>query len=97
MMQKAIDIVFDKLALIEDQIDADPQDDEAIVNAMHNSELNIDRSREKRNKVGQIVVEIERVCLGKSRLESEHHHDRHREGRNDDVDMNGSDIIHATG
>ena len=73
----------------------DLQGEDAIINAMQSSGLDSERLDNGNSKVGQIIVELRRVRLGTMRP-NEKHPTKHREARNDDVDMDGQDITHTT-
>lgn len=96
LVQRAIESVFDRLVLKGDQASEGVLDEDAITNAMQSAGLDSERTGAVNRKVGQIVVEIERIRLGTKRLEG-NYRPKHREGRNDDVDMDRQEFIHATG
>ncbi|KAL8853498.1 MAG: hypothetical protein Q9221_001657 [Calogaya cf. arnoldii] len=94
-----IETLFDKIALRENAGDAmEPED--TLVDAMKTSKLadGHDGTCEANQKIGQIVVELERVNLGR-KLRNQNYFARHMEGDRDDVDMGGvgSDMVHTTG
>ena len=88
--------MFNRLVLDGDQPKSDVSAEDAIVNAMQSSGLDVESSGAEKSKLGQIVVELERVVLGKKRIDDDFRA-KHREGRSDEVDIGGQDIIHATG
>ena len=96
--EKTIETVFDKLMIAETQAKGEDQDDVALIKAMESSGFNEQGKTEKGSKVGQIVVELQRIVLGNKRLEPSYR-PHHREGQDEEVDMEGvpRDIIHATG
>ena len=96
--EKTIETVFDKLMINGTGTKGDDQEDDALIKAMESSGFNDQGKSEQGSKVGQIVVELRRIVLGKKRLET-NYRPHHREGQDEDVDMEGipRDIIHATG
>ena len=93
--EKAIELVFDKLNLEGQQKDSD---EAALVNALVSSQLSAADEGQDKTGVGQILVEIRRVTVGPSYIESGHKA-RFKEGQYDDVDTNGlqGEITHRTG
>ena len=98
-----IETMFDKL-LINGNMDtavaiAENQED-ALAAAMDTTSLNheIDAAREDNSKVGQIVVEIQRIKLGSKWVEP-NYIAKHKEGEMEDVDMNevNNEITHTAG
>lgn len=93
-----IETVFNKIALRDSDRSAKPED--LIVDAMNASDLNHERFEgiEDRGKVGQIVVELERITVGKP-FYQKRWRPRHREGDDEDVSMGGIDydVAHKTG
>ena len=96
--EKTIETVFDKLMIAETQAKGEDQDDDALIKAMESSGFNDQGKTDKGSKVGQIVVELQRIVLENKRLEA-NYRPHHREGQDMDVDMEVAprDIIHATG
>lgn len=96
--EKAIETVFDKLMIAGSQANVEVQDDVALIKAMESSGLDTQGKPEKECKVGQIVVELRRIVLGKKRTEA-NYRSPHQEGQGEDIDMEGvrRDITHATG
>ena len=93
--EKAIELVFDKLKLKGHQ---DDSDEVTLVNALLSSQLSTaDKDQDKR-KVGQILVEIEKVKLHSSYVGPKYG-TRFKEGQDNDVDPNElkGDITHKTG
>ncbi|KAL9026398.1 MAG: hypothetical protein Q9196_004931 [Gyalolechia fulgens] len=93
-----IETVFEKIALRDRAEDLlDPED--VLVNAFNDSKLGGERSQvdEERGKVGQIVIELERVSLGK-KYRDRNYRAMHSEGDMDDVDMEGGsqEVAHTT-
>ena len=95
--EKTLETVFDKLMIAETQAKGEDQDENALIKAMECSDFNDQGKTEKASKVGQIVVELQRIVLGNKRLEA-NYRPHHREGQDEDVDVEGAprDIIHAT-
>lgn len=93
-----IETVFKKIALCDRTDDLQDSED-VLVNALNNSKLGGERveATEERGTVGQIVVELERVWLGKKYNERDYRA-KHYEGDKDDVDMDGAsqDVAHTT-
>ncbi len=96
--EKAIETVFDKLMIAGSQASIVDQDDDALIKAMESSGLDARGGTESEGKVGQIVVELQRVILGERRKEG-NYRSHHQEGQDEDIDMEGvrRDITHATG
>ena len=96
--EKTIETVFDRLRIAETQAKGEDQDDDVLIKAMESSGLNDQSKTENGSRVGQIVVELQRIVLGNKRLEA-NYLSHHREGQDEDVDMEGAprDIVHATG
>ncbi|KAL8738283.1 MAG: hypothetical protein Q9181_000918 [Wetmoreana brouardii] len=94
-----IETVFNRIALRDSTKDTMKVDD-LIVDAMKASGLDKDfyEGPQERGKVGQIVVELERITLGKP-FYDQHYRARHVAGDDEDVDMEGlsNDVAHATG
>lgn len=93
-----IETVFNKIALRDTPEDLEHPED-ALVDAFNTSNLgdgHLDAA-EERGKVGQIVVELKRVRLGKKYSELGHRA-KHYEGDKDDVDMEevGQEVAHKT-
>ncbi|KAL8945074.1 MAG: hypothetical protein Q9216_000058 [Gyalolechia sp. 2 TL-2023] len=85
-----IETILEKMALRDrPQGLRDPED--ILVNALHESYLGGEDSQanEERRKVGQIVIKLERVSLGK-RFEDHNYHEKHSRSDNDDVDVEGA-------
>ncbi|KAL8781400.1 MAG: hypothetical protein Q9203_001490 [Teloschistes exilis] len=94
-----IETVFNKIALRDSSKDVMEPEDQ-LVDAMGKSligdkELEV---AEGRRKVGQIVVELHRITLGRPYYEPRYRAS-HRDGENEDVDMEGltTDAAHTTG
>lgn len=96
--EKAIETVFDRLMIAGSQANAEAQDDDALIKAMESSGFDAQGKTEKKSKVGQIVVELQRIRLGKKRTEA-NYRSHHQEGKDEDIDMEGvgRDITHETG
>ena len=96
--EKAIETVFDKLMIAGAQAHMDEKDDDALIKATQSSGLDAQGKTEKVSKVGQIVVELQRVILGEKRVEADYR-PRHTQGQDEDIDMEGAqrEITHATG
>ena len=96
--EQAIETVFDKLMIAGSESNVTDQDDAALVKAMESSGIDAQEEKEKESKVGQIVVELRRIILGKKRIEP-NFHSGHQEGQEEDIDMAGASraITHATG
>ncbi|KAL8716318.1 MAG: hypothetical protein Q9220_000223 [cf. Caloplaca sp. 1 TL-2023] len=94
-----IEAVFKKIAL-HDSTKTKVEPDDFIVEAMSKSgfEDKLDEMIEERGRVGQILVEMERVTLGR-RYSERHYRPKHVEGDDDDLDMEGLDhqVAHVTG
>ncbi|KAL9641315.1 MAG: hypothetical protein Q9204_000109 [Flavoplaca sp. TL-2023a] len=93
-----IETIFDKIALRENARDTIELED-VLVDAMNTSRLGDDVvANEENDKIGQIVVELERVKLGKKYKERDYR-PKHMEGDRDDIDMGGvgSHVVHTTG
>ncbi|KAL9037393.1 MAG: hypothetical protein Q9180_003741, partial [Flavoplaca navasiana] len=93
-----IETMFDKIALRENAGDTIELED-VLVDAMNTSRLGDDVVvNEENDKIGQIVVELERVKLGKKYKERDYR-PKHMEGDRDDIDMGdvGSHVVHTTG
>ena len=93
--EKAIELVFDKLNLGDQQ---KVSDEAALVNALLSSQLSAADEDLDKNRVGQILVEIRRVKVGPSYIDRKYK-TRFKEGQDDDVDTNElqGDITHRTG
>ena len=93
--EKAIESVFDKLNLKDQEKDSD---EAALVNALVSSQLSDANEGQDKNRVGQILVEIRRVKLGAYYVDPRHK-TRFKEGQYDDVDSNElrGEITHRTG
>ena len=94
-----IETKLNQIALRENGRDAlEPLD--LLVDALNSSELSDEHARttDESGKIGQIVVVLERVVLGK-KYKDYQYRPKHIEGDRDDVDMGGigSDVVHATG
>ena len=96
--EKTLETVFDKLMIAETQAKREDPDEDALIKAMESSGFNDQENTEKAGKIGQIVVELQRIVLGNQRLEA-NYRPPHREDQDDDVDMEGAprDICHTTG
>ncbi|KAL8683221.1 MAG: hypothetical protein Q9186_000833 [Xanthomendoza sp. 1 TL-2023] len=94
-----IETIFDKIALRDGSRKTMEQED-VIVDAMKNSELGERQvgTCEEGGKIGQIVVELERVILGK-KYHERNYRPKHYEDDQDDVNMEGvgHDVVHTTG
>ena len=93
--EKAIESVFDKLNLKDQEKDSD---ETALVNALVSSQLSAATEGQDKNCIGQILVEIRRVKLGRDYIDP-WYKARFKEGQYDDVDTNGlqGEITHRTG
>ena len=93
--ENAIELVFDKLNLKDHQ---DDSDEATLVNALLSSQLSTADKDQDKKKVGQILVEIEKVKLYPSYTGSKFR-TRFKEGQDNDVDPNElkGDITHKTG
>ena len=80
--------------------DFDEPVEDALIRDLNSAVLNAETGPRERamGKVGQIVVTLERVQLGRKSFER-NYRAKHREGEKDDLDMDGieRDISHATG
>lgn len=96
--EKAIETVFDRLIIAGSQADVEAQDDDALIKAMGSSGFDAQGKTEKESKVGQIVVELQRIVLGEKRTEA-NYRSHHQEGEDEDINMEGvgQDITHETG
>ena len=95
--EKAIELVFDKLNLKGHQ---DDSDEATLVNALLSSQLSTADKDQDKKKVGQILVEIEKVKLHSSYTYiGPKYRTRFKEGQDNDVDPNElkGDITHKTG
>lgn len=63
---------------------------------MQSSGFDTERLDAGMSKVGQILIEIERIILGTKKLDNRYRA-RHRAGMDEEVDMDGQDITHTTG
>jgi len=61
--------VFNRLVLDGDQPNSGVLAEDAIINAMQSSGLDAERPGAEKSKLGRIVVELERVVLGKKRID----------------------------
>ena len=98
---KAIETVFDKLILSGAGTEPKEKgnDEDALLEALESSWLGTkDNVQDEKSKVGQIVVEISRVMLGRKHREDDYRA-KLQEGMDDDVNMEEvqGDITHATG
>ncbi|KAL8959540.1 MAG: hypothetical protein Q9193_003618 [Seirophora villosa] len=95
-----IETVFKRLAVNDASMDVE-NSDELLINAINTSRLS-DRHGEvtqEHGKVGQIVVELERIRLGKKFRDANYQsRSKHHDGDHDDVDMDGlgQDVAHHT-
>lgn len=96
--EKAIETAFDKLMIAGSQVKVEDQDDDALIEAMESSGFDAQGKMEKESKVGQIVVELRRVILGKQRTVA-NYRSHHQEGQDEDITMEGvrREITHSTG
>ena len=97
--ENAIENVLDRLTLAGSECGLEEMGAEEITAALEHSGLaSADDSCAEKNKVGQIVLEIRRVVLGTKTYDA-NYRSKHREGQDDDIDMNGinSNITHAAG
>jgi hypothetical protein len=98
-----IEASFGKLLISQNGLAVDdfdePQED-ALVRDLNSADLGAETGprREQTGKVGQIVVTLQRVKLGRKTTESDYHA-KHREGEKDEFDMDGieREITHTTG
>ena len=93
--ERAIESVFDKLNLTDQQKDSD---EAALVNALVSSQLSAANEGQYKSGVGQILVKIYRVQLGRPYV-NEGYKAKFKEGQYDDVDTNElqGEITHRTG
>lgn len=97
--ENAIENVFNGLSIAGGQSKSKDCDEDTIVEAMQSSGLRLNDAHEsERSKVGQIIVEIRRVVLGR-KFYDQHYRSKHREGKDEDIKMNEvkGDVTHATG
>ncbi|KAL8706058.1 MAG: hypothetical protein Q9201_000880 [Fulgogasparrea decipioides] len=94
-----IETVFNRIAL-RDGTKGTGEEEDLIVDAMKGSGLDKEYNEgpQEQGKVGQIVVELERIMLGKP-FYDKYFRAKHVAGDDEDVDMEGlsSDVAHATG
>lgn len=80
--------------------DFDEPVEDALVRGLTSTDLDAQTGprKEETGKVGQIVVTLQRVKLGRKTMDSDYHA-KHREGEKDDFDMDGieREITHTTG
>lgn len=93
-----VEAVFNRIALSDRTKDVrDPED--LLVDALNTSRLGDEyiEATEEQGKIGQIVVELKRVWLGKKFNEPDYRA-KHQEGDKDDVDMEemGQDVAHKS-
>lgn len=99
---RPVESVLTKLVIAGAQDQAETQDEreDDMINAMKSAGVKeeTDYIREGATKVGQILVQIERVVIGKTRTDK-NYRSRHQEGQDNDIDMDGvrPDITHAAG
>ena len=93
--ERAIESVFDRLNLEGQENDSD---EAALVNALLSSQLSESDKDQDENRVGQILVEIERVDVNPSYIYAEDR-PRFREGQDDDIEAKElqGHITHRTG
>ena len=98
-----IETVFDKMLLSGDHHVSGKvhmREEDSIIAAMNATDLGAegDVEREERTKLGQIVVTIERIKLGKKWVDGRYRA-HHKEGDVDDVEMDGAntEITHTAG
>lgn len=97
-----IDTAFDKMLISGHEHFAEIQEEEDemdMVASMEASGLGAEKNLEEDNSnVGQILVVIERVILGRKWKEN-HYRPKHKDGDGEDVDMAGvkNEITHTTG
>ncbi|KAL9061809.1 MAG: hypothetical protein Q9206_000274 [Seirophora lacunosa] len=95
-----IETVFKRLAVIDGSMDVE-NSDELLINAINTSRLSDRHGQvtQEHGKVGQIVVELERIRLGKKFRDANYQsRSKHHDGDHDDVDMDGlgQDVAHHT-
>ncbi|KAL8665128.1 MAG: hypothetical protein Q9202_002528 [Teloschistes flavicans] len=94
-----IETIFNKIGLRDGTRDTVEPDDQ-LVDAMGKSSIGYKDPEvtEERGKVGQIVVELHRITLGRPYYEPRYRAS-HLDGENEDVDMEGltNDAAHTTG
>ncbi|KAL8843318.1 MAG: hypothetical protein Q9170_000176 [Blastenia crenularia] len=93
-----IETIFEKIALHDDATELqDPED--VLVDALCTSKLSGEHTEatEERGKVGQIVVELSRITLGKT-FKERNYRAKHYEGDEDDMHTEGlsQDVAHTT-
>ncbi|KAL8740196.1 MAG: hypothetical protein Q9190_007072 [Brigantiaea leucoxantha] len=95
-----IEAMFDKINLRRNgHADAEKEDEDILVDALRVSDLSNEQIRQPDARgVGQILVELHRVTLGRMYRENGYRA-RHHEGLKEDVDMNGlsNQVTHTTG
>ncbi|KAI9814339.1 MAG: hypothetical protein M1832_005919 [Thelocarpon impressellum] len=97
-----IETMFDKL-LISGQRRAgetvQKRDEDFLIDAMSVTDIGDEpEQRPQSSEAGKIVVTIQRIKLGE-KWNDAHYHAKHREGEDDDVDMEGAtkDVTHTAG
>ncbi|KAL8975452.1 MAG: hypothetical protein Q9197_000307 [Variospora fuerteventurae] len=95
-----IETIFKGLAVSDGTKDIEDSDD-FLINAMNTSRLGGRHSEvtQEHGKVGQIVVELERIRLGKKFRDANYQsRTKHHDGDHEDVDMEGlgQDVAHQT-
>ncbi|MCJ1468417.1 hypothetical protein MMC07_007045 [Pseudocyphellaria aurata] len=97
-----IETAFDKMLISGDEKYAEileEEDEMDMIASMKATGLGAEKNLEEDNSnVGQILVVIERVVLGR-KWQDNHYRPKHKEGEAEDVDMAGvkNDITHTTG
>ncbi|MCJ1436995.1 hypothetical protein MMC27_006378 [Xylographa pallens] len=97
-----IETLFDKMLIAEDKniIPVAQRNEAALVHGCETIHLNGDNDsiKEENSKVGQILVTIDRVTLGK-KWQDTNYKAKHKEHETEDVDMvdAGKDITHTAG
>lgn len=98
-----IETSFEKLLISKEghsTRDFDEPVEDALIRGMNSTFLSSENGfgQQKAGKVGQIVVTLERVQLGRKSVDP-NYHTKHREGDQEDCDMFGTerDITHTTG
>jgi len=94
-----METLFDQLFLDKstnnpsDQMSSADDDDGELAAALNAMGMNVERdnAREENLRVGQIVVEVQRIVLG-ARWENRRFKPKHREGQDEDVEMGSAGV-----
>ncbi|KAL8795462.1 MAG: hypothetical protein Q9195_002051 [Heterodermia aff. obscurata] len=93
-----IEAILDKMVLMAND-DLPKKDEDDLVDAFNRTGMRPDEDlkREENKKIGQIVVEIMRITIGKKKIDGDYR-PRHQEGEDEDVDMEriNSELSHTT-